>query len=69
MTTGLTVKGGAYVDHVYTVANLPTGIQGMRCTVTNSNAASFTAGIGAVVAGGGTTVVPVFYDGTNWRIG
>lgn len=69
MKTGLTVKGGAYIDTVYTVATLPTGIQGMHATVTDSNAVSFTAGIGSVVASGGATVVPVFYDGTNWRIG
>lgn len=39
-----------------------------RRTVTDSNAA-LTAGIGAVVAGGGANVVPVFSDGANWRIG
>lgn len=55
-----------------TVAQLPAaaaGNLGCRSTVTDSNAVSFTAGIGAVVAGGGATVVPVFSDGTNWRIG
>lgn len=55
-----------------TVVSLPAaaaGNLGMRATVTDSNAASFTAGIGAVVAGGGATVVPVVSDGTNWRIG
>ena len=53
------------------VANLPAaaaGNLGWRGTATNSNAA-LTAGIGAVVAGGGASVVPVFSDGTNWRIG
>jgi len=39
-----------------------------RRTVTDSNA-TLTAGIGAVVAGGGANIVPVFSDGTNWRIG
>lgn len=54
------------------VASLPTcnaAAEGARMGVNNSNAASFTAGIGAVVAGGGTTHVPVYCDGTNWRIG
>lgn len=51
----------------YTVAGLPAGVAGMRAHVTDSNAA-ITAGIGAVVAGGGANVVPVFYDGANWRI-
>jgi hypothetical protein len=56
---------------VFTVAQLPAAsaaIRGTRSVVSNSNAA-LTAGIGAVVAGGGTDVVPVFCDGTNWRIG
>lgn len=53
------------------VASLPaasTAIAGMRMAVNNSNA-TLTAGIGAIVAGGGSSVVPVFCDGTNWRIG
>jgi hypothetical protein len=36
--------------------------------VNNSNAA-YTAGIGATVAAGGSNVVPVFCNGTNWVIG
>lgn len=53
------------------VAELPaaqSAYAGMRMAVSNSNAA-LTAGIGAVVAGGGANIVPVFCDGTNWRIG
>ncbi len=52
------------------VADLPdaTLSLGMRGVVTDSNAA-FTAGIGAAVATGGANIVPVFCDGTNWRIG
>ena len=52
-------------------ASLPAaaaGLRGARATVTNSNA-TLTAGIGAIVAPGGANVVPVFCDGTNWRIG
>jgi len=71
--------GVAYADPQLTsatftpvaVASLPaasSAIAGMRMAVNNSNAA-LTAGIGAVVAGGGSNVVPVFCDGTNWRIG
>jgi hypothetical protein len=53
-----------------TVATLPAPpAAGQRAFVTDSNAASFTLGIGAVVAAGGATAVPVVYDGTNWRIG
>ena len=53
------------------VAALPaaaTAGAGARAAVTDSNA-TLTAGIGAVVAGGGANVVPVFSDGTAWRIG
>lgn len=53
----------------FTVGGLPSpSTAGAKCIVTNSNA-TMTAGIGAVVAAGGTNVVPVYYDGTNWRIG
>ena len=53
-----------------TVAQLPAAAasKGMRATVSDSDAA-LTAGIGAAVAGGSTNVVPVFCDGTAWRIG
>lgn len=51
---------------VSTVAGLPTGVaQGTRRMVTNANATTFNS----VVAAGGSNVVPVFWDGTNWRIG
>lgn len=68
-TTGATAAVGI---PAVTVSALPTcnsGSLGTRATVSNSNAASFTAGIGAIVAAGGTTVVPVFCDGVSWRIG
>jgi hypothetical protein len=71
--------GVAYADpsvesvqyKLYAVADLPaasSALAGTRAAVSNSNAA-YTAGIGAVVAGGGSNVVPVFCDGSNWRIG
>jgi hypothetical protein len=41
---------------------------GGRATVNNATQ-TLTAGIGAIVAGGGGNIVPVFCDGTNWRIG
>jgi hypothetical protein len=67
-----TVNGVGYVRlNGVAVASLPAPsgtYQGARGTVNNSNA-TLSAGIGAVVAGGGTNVVPVFCDGTNWRIG
>lgn len=54
-----------------TVANLPAAAacyKPLRMTVTNSNAAG-AGNFGAIVAGGGSNVVPVYCDGTNWRIG
>lgn len=52
-----------------TVAGLPSSpVEGMRAGVTDSNAASCTAGVGTAVVGGGSTHCPVYYDGTNWII-
>lgn len=67
-TTGLTVKSGAMVSPVVTVANLPTGEQGM-CAFVSDATMTMTLGVGTVVAGTGANPVPVFHDGTNWRIG
>lgn len=48
------------------VSALPAaGTAGRRRFVTDANATTF----GAVVAGGGANGVPVYDDGTNWRIG
>lgn len=55
----------------YTVATLPAAATvgaGTSAFVTDANA-THTAGIGAVVAGGGANKVPVYSDGANWRIG
>lgn len=50
---------------VYVVATLPTGPKGMRAFVSDANTATFNA----VVGGGAGNNVPVFYDGTTWRVG
>lgn len=51
---------------VYTVSTLPASpSQGDVAMVTDATATTFHS----VVAGTGSSVVPVFYDGTNWRIG
>lgn len=58
----------AYVPFVmkeYTVATLPASGAYSRAFVTDANATTF----GSVVAGGGANKVPVFHDGTDWRIG
>ena len=54
-----------------TVAKLPTASAanaGYRCFVTDSTVAA-SGNFGAIVAGTGTNVVPVYSDGANWRIG
>jgi hypothetical protein len=47
------------------VSALPTPTAGLRAIVTDANATTFAS----IVAGGGANTVPVFADGTNWRIG
>lgn len=50
----------------YTVAGLPAaGTTGRTAFVTDANATTFAS----IVAGGGANRVPVYDDGTNWRIG
>jgi hypothetical protein len=52
----------------YTVATLPSAATsgvGARSFVTNALAPTF----GATVAGGGAVAVPVYSDGTNWKVG
>ena len=51
-----------------TVANLPSAATagvGSRGFVTDSSVSTF----GTTVAGGGSTNVPVYSDGTNWKVG
>lgn len=51
-----------------TVANLPTAATagaGARAFVTDANSTSFNASL----VGGGSNAVPVFSDGSAWRIG
>jgi hypothetical protein len=52
----------------YTVATLPSAVTagvGARSFVTNA----LTPVFGATVVGGGAVAVPVYSDGTNWRVG
>lgn len=56
---------------LYTVAQLPAAsaaLAGTRAAVSNSNAA-YSGNAGTTVAGGGSNIVPVFCNGTNWVIG
>ncbi|HEV2098447.1 MAG TPA: hypothetical protein VGR45_05920 [Stellaceae bacterium] len=53
-------------SHVYTVGTLPTvGTAGRRAFVSDATATTFAS----IVAGTGANGVPVYDDGTNWRIG
>lgn len=64
-------NGGTGLGTATVVGTLPTcnaGTKAARYFVTDANA-TFTAGIGAIVAAGGANNVPVTCDGTNWRIG
>jgi hypothetical protein len=53
---------------VFTVATLPDAASlgaGARAFVIDSSVSTF----GTTVAGGGTTGVPVYSDGTDWKVG
>jgi hypothetical protein len=53
---------------VYTVGALPSAVAGAIAFATDSSV-SISAGLGAVVSGGGAHKTPVYYDGSAWRIG
>lgn len=62
------VKGTTLASSVYEVADLPDAATqgvGSRAMVSDANATTFAS----VVAAGGANVVPVYSDGTDWRIG
>ena len=52
----------------YTVATLPSAVtsgKGARSFVTDALLPTF----GSTVAGGGAVAIPVYSDGTNWKVG
>lgn len=49
----------------YAVDDLPSAAAGIRAIVTDANATTFAS----IVASGGANIVPVYSDGTDWRIG
>jgi hypothetical protein len=60
------ISMAAAIWPTYTVATLPSASTAyQRGFVSDANATTFAS----VVAGGGTNKVPVYSDGTNWRIG
>ena len=52
-------------DFTGSVASLPASVRNAEAFVTDANSTTF----GAIVAGSGANYVPVYADGTNWRIG
>jgi hypothetical protein len=51
---------------IVTFANLPASpTEGQRALITDCNSTTFLA----AAAGGGANIVPVFYNGTAWKIG
>lgn len=67
--TGLAVKAGCAKLTSYLTASLPTNADPGSLAFATDSTQGMTAGIGLVVAGGGANGVPVFFDGTSWRIG
>ena len=61
---GLAVTGTLSTTS-YTFATLPTGTAGMRAFITDCNTTTFAA----AAAGGGANGVPVYHDGTSWKVG
>jgi hypothetical protein len=61
---GHTTFNGTVKIKVYTVATLPTAVQGMYAFVNDA----LTPVNGATVVGGGGVPVPVYYNGTNWIV-
>ena len=67
-TAGADISTRTIKTTALTVATLPSAATrgaGSRSFVTDANAATFAT----VVAGGGSNAVPVYSDGTDWRIG
>jgi len=60
-----TLIQGVFNQTVYTVATLPATTIGARSFVSDALAPVF----GAIVVGGGAVLIPIYYDGTNWRVG
>jgi len=60
--TATRFDGGIVRLKSYTVATLPTGVQGDTAFVTDATAPTYLG----VLIGGGSIVAPVFYNGTTW---
>ena len=68
LTTQFMTSGVVPPLTTYTVATLPSAVtsgKGARSFVTDALGPTF----GATVAAGGAVAVPVYSDGTNWKVG
>jgi hypothetical protein len=70
LNSAFTVLTDAYITNttIYTVATLPTASTanaGSRTFVSDSNTTTF----GATVTGSGSNIVPVYSNGTSWKVG
>jgi hypothetical protein len=62
------LKQTVLASTVYAVADLPSAVdsrKGARTFVSNALTPTF----GSTVVGGGAVTVPVYSDGTNWKVG
>ena len=68
--SGVSGFSGVWVNTVTILENLGTASsnQGLRAMITNANLVA-TGNFGAVVTDGGSNVVPIYSDGTDWLIG
>ncbi len=67
----LTLKSGVTIQKTFIVSALPSAAAvgaGARSFVTDANT-TIILGLGLTVVGGGSNKVPVYSDGTNWKIG
>jgi hypothetical protein len=56
------------LPYIYTVGKLPSAVStgaGVRSFVSDATTTTFAS----IAAGGGSNKIPVYSDGTNWRIG
>jgi hypothetical protein len=66
--TSTTTVNGLLKQQTFLVANLPTGSAGSRSFVTDASGV-VTALFGTTAVGGGSNGVPVYHDGTSWKVG
>jgi hypothetical protein len=66
--TSTTTVNGVLKQQTYLVANLPAGFAGARAFVSDASGV-VTALFGTTVVGGGSNGVPVYHDGTSWKVG